>query len=686
MSQSVTSLQGVGKQTAAQLATLGISTVDDVLFHLPARYEDRSRLTAIKDLNVGEQALVEGMITAAEVKITKRRTLVCMLTDDTGGIILRFFHFSYAQQQQFQVGTRVRCFAEARQGYHCLEFIHPECQFIREDKPAPEIHAQLTPIYPSSGTLHQHLLRSLARQALQNLVLIDPFPPTIQAQFQLLPLAQALQTLHAPPVTVSTADLQAGQHPAQRRLIIEELLAHYLSLRRLRQQAQTYQAVPLPAEHALNSLFLKNLPFQLTHAQQRVSAEIAHDLQQTHPMQRLIQGDVGSGKTVVAALSALSAIAAGYQVAVMSPTELLAEQHFRNFNQWLAPLKINITWLTGSVSKKQREQALNALATGESALAIGTHALFQEAVTFQRLALVIIDEQHRFGVEQRMALRDKGAQANFHPHQLIMTATPIPRTLAMTLYADLDISVIDELPAGRLPIKTVVIPNTRRAEIIERIRQVCQTGRQAYWVCTLIDESDALQYQAAEETARQLTENLTELRIGLVHGRLKAKEKEGMMQAFKRGELDLLVATTVIEVGVDVPNASLMIIENAERLGLAQLHQLRGRVGRGVVDSHCVLLYQSPLSEIARTRLGILRDTQDGFVIAQQDLSLRGFGDVLGTRQTGTMRLRIADFQRDEGLLPTVVEIAELLLKDYPETIQPIIERWVRVQGEELVS
>ncbi|ALG67147.1 ATP-dependent DNA helicase RecG [Beggiatoa leptomitoformis] len=686
MSQPVTNLQGVGKQTAAQLSVLGITTDEDVLFHLPARYEDRTRLTAIHDLSVGEHALVEGIITAAEIKVSKRRTLVCMLNDNTGSILLRFFHFSHAQQQQLHVGTRVRCFAEARQGYHCLEFIHPECQFIHDDKPPPEIHTHLTPIYPSSGTLHQHLLRAIARQALQNTALIDYFPPAIQQQFQLIPLAQALQTLHQPPVTISTADLQTGQHPAQQRLIIEELLAHYLSLRRLRQHAQTYQAVTLPPENQLKQTFLANLPFKLTQAQQRVTAEILHDLHQAHPMQRLIQGDVGSGKTVVAALSVLSAVAAGYQIAVMSPTELLAEQHYRNFSHWLTPLNINVAWLTGSLSKKQKEQTLEALATGQSAVAIGTHALFQEAVTFKQLALIIIDEQHRFGVHQRMALRDKGAQGNFHPHQLIMTATPIPRTLAMTLYADLDISVIDELPAGRLPIKTVVIPNTRRAEIIERIRQVCQAGRQAYWVCTLIDESDVLQYQAAEETARQLTENLAELRIGLVHGRLKAKAKEKVMNAFKQGELDLLVATTVIEVGVDVPNASLMIIENAERLGLAQLHQLRGRVGRGAVDSHCVLLYQSPLSDIARTRLGILRDTHDGFVIAQQDLSLRGFGDVLGTRQTGTMNLRIADFQRDEALLPTIIAIADILLRDYPDNVQPLIDRWVTVRGENLVS
>ncbi|RKZ81802.1 MAG: ATP-dependent DNA helicase RecG [Candidatus Parabeggiatoa sp. nov. 1] len=680
MTTLVTTLHGVGKQIAEQLARLGIQTVEDMLFHLPLRYEDRTQIKPITDLKVGENVLIEGTVRSAEMKFGKRRaTLVCKLGDDTGTIILRFFHFYSSQREKLKPGIRLRCSGEVRQGYQYLELVHPQFEDIDDLGSAPLLEEQLTPIYPSKSNLNQSLFYSLISQVFEKQEIIDYIPDTVRKQFNLLPLTEALQILHHPPPDVSIKALRDGKHPARRRLAFEELLAHHLSLYVLKVRARNRKAPNLDNAGQLAQTLLTQLPFQLTTAQQRVVAEIAADLRATHPTQRLLQGDVGSGKTIVAALSALQAIESDYQVAVMAPTELLSEQHKRTFSQWLEPLQIELTWLTGSLTKKKREQALEKISTGQASLVIGTHALFQKGVEFAKLGLVIVDEQHRFGVHQRLALRDKGSQQGTYPHQLIMTATPIPRTLAMTAYADLDTSIIDELPPGRTPVSTVIIPNTRRDEIIARIQHVCQhESRQAYWVCTLIEESEAMQFQAAEETAEQLRKALPNLQIGLVHGRIKAKEKEQVMAEFKAKKLDLLVATTVIEVGVDVPNASLMIIENPERLGLAQLHQLRGRVGRGALQSYCVLLYQPPLVEIAKSRLATIRDNHDGFIIAQRDLDIRGPGEVLGTRQKGVMNLRVADLQRDKLMLDDIVEAGKILFEQYPDNSQSLIQRWVK--------
>jgi ATP-dependent DNA helicase RecG len=574
--------------------------------------------------------------------------------------------------------VRLRCFGEVRQGYNgALEMIHPECRRVEPDTPVEE---RLTPFYPATAGLQQFTLRNLAEEALAHLdtaaLLPELLPATLLAQLRLLPIAEAVRLLHQPPAETSVAELESGRHPARQRLAFEELLAHQLSLRRLRERTRRQAAPPL-AGSRLSQRFLERLPFTLTGAQQRVLAEIADDLSQPRPMLRLLQGDVGSGKTVVAAAAALRAVETGAQAALMAPTELLAEQHHRNFRNWLDELGIEVAWLTGRLTGKARRTLLERLAAGDIQVAVGTHALFQEAVTFAELALVIVDEQHRFGVHQRLALREKGRAGGRCPHQLIMTATPIPRTLAMSAYADLDTSIIDELPPGRQPVKTVAAPDRRRNEIIDRIRQACLSGRQAYWVCPLIEESEVLQCQAATVTAEQLGEILPELRIGLVHGRLPANAKEAVMAAFKAGELQLLVATTVIEVGVDVPNASLMIIENPERLGLAQLHQLRGRVGRGTTESSCVLLYRPPLSEVAHTRLAVLRECHDGFEIARRDLELRGPGEVLGTRQTGEQSLRIADLLRDQDLLNVVRHTADQLLREHPHCVELLIRRWI---------
>jgi ATP-dependent DNA helicase RecG len=677
MTISVTTLHGIGDKVAEQLASLGIQTIEDMLFHLPLRYEDHTQIKSITDLTVGEKVLIEGTIQAAEVKFGKRRSFICMLSDGTGTIMLRFFHFYPSQRQQLQPGARLRCFGEVRYGHQCLELVHPQYECLDFSNTTPLLEEYLTPIYPSNSQLNQAIFYSLIDQIFEKHEIIDYIPEPIRHQFDLLPLTEALQILHRPPPDILLTALQAYEHPAQRRLVFEELLAHHLSLYTLKVHARSRSAPDLDNAGQLVKTLLAQLPFQLTNAQQRVYQEIATHLQGHHPMQRLLQGDVGSGKTVVAALSALQAIESGYQVAVMAPTELLSEQHKRTFTEWLKPLQLEVIWLTSSLTKKKREQALEKISNGQAALVVGTHALFQKEVEFAKLGLVIVDEQHRFGVHQRLALRDKGTQSGIYPHQLIMTATPIPRTLAMTAYADLDTSIIDELPPGRTPVTTVIIPNTRRDEVIERINHVCQyENRQAYWVCTLIEESEVMQYQAAAETAETLQKALPNLDIGLVHGRLKAKEKEQVMDKFKNQDLHLLVATTVIEVGVDVPNASLMIIENAERLGLAQLHQLRGRVGRGAVQSYCVLLYQPPLNEIAKSRLATIRDNHDGFVIAQRDLEIRGPGEVLGTRQTGVMNFRVADLERDKDLLNDIIEAGKLLFEDYPEQCQALIRRW----------
>ncbi len=651
------------------------------MLHLPLRYQDRTRIVPIGQLIPGAEAQIEAAIFSTEITSRGRRFLLCHLRDGTGALTLRFFHFSPAQEQLFsQPGVRLHCFGEVRAAYNGgLEMIHPECRRISEEEPA--IMDWLTPIYPTTAGLQQYTLRSLAEQALAQLnassLLPELLPPALRTSLHLMTIVEAVKVLHQPPVDTAITELESGRHPAQRRLAFEELLAHQLSLRRLRQRVQQHIASPLTGEGSLSRRFVEQLPFALTDAQQRVLAEITADLAQPRPMLRLLQGDVGSGKTVVASAVALRAVEVGAQAALMAPTELLAEQHYRNFRDWLEPLGIEVAWLTGRLTGRARQIMLKRLAAGEIHIAVGTHALFQEHVAFAHLALAIVDEQHRFGVHQRLALREKGRHRGHCPHQLIMTATPIPRTLAMSAYADLDTSTLDELPPGRQPVKTVVVPDHRRDKVIQRIRQACQSGRQAYWICPLIDQSEVLQCQAAAVTAERLTEILPELRIGLAHGRLSATAKEAAMAAFKAGNLDLLVATTVIEVGMDVPKASLMIIENAERLGLAQLHQLRGRVGRGAVESSCVLLYRPPLSQIAHARLAALRECNDGFEIARRDLELRGPGEVLGTRQTGEQTLRVADLLRDQDLLSTVRYAADELLRDQPDPVEWLIQRWI---------
>ncbi len=674
----VTRLRGVGPRVAATLERLGIATVQDVLFHLPLRYQDRTRVTAIGALRPGDEAVVEGEVQLAEIGYGRRRALLVRVSDGTGALTLRFFHFSAQQQRAFERGRRVRCFGEARRGPATLELVHPEYRFVVDGAGGEE--ETLTPLYPATEGIGQLTLRRQADAALLMLAdgaLTEWLPDALLRRLGLPPLDHALRLLHRPPPDVDLAALRAGRHPAQQRLAFEELLAHHLSLRRLRERMKRHRAPPLCGDGSFSTRLMERLPFALTAAQQRVIGEVCDDLAQSHPMLRLVQGDVGSGKTIVAALCALTAIETGHQVALMAPTELLAEQHLKNFAHWLQPLGIAVGWLGGKSRGKARAQALAAMADGATQLAVGTHALFQDDVRFARLGLVIVDEQHRFGVHQRMALRNKGQTRNSHPHQLIMTATPIPRTLAMTAYADLDTSVIDELPPGRTPVTTVALPATRRSEVLQRVEAVCAGGGQAYWVCTLIEESEALQAQAAEETAVQLGAALPGLRVALVHGRMKAADKERVMGAFSAAEVDLLVATTVIEVGVDVPNASLMIIENPERLGLAQLHQLRGRVGRGAAQSHCVLLYQAPLSDNARQRLAILRETSDGFEVARRDLELRGPGEVLGTRQSGMLQLKVADLVRDQGLIPQVQQAAAELLRHHPDHVEPLVRRWL---------
>jgi len=665
---------------AEKLEHLGITSLQDLLFHLPLRYQDRTRVVPIGSLRPGDEAVVEGEVQLSEIKFGRKRMLLTRISDGTGSLTLRFFHFSNAQKEALSRGTRLRCYGEARKGNLTLEMIHPEFRRL-SDESLEAVEEYLTPIYPATEGLQQLGLRRLVSQAVERLargtIALQELVPAPSLPKGLPPLREAVLTLQRPPPDIALSALSEGEHPAQQRLAFEELLAHQLSLRQLRAAMTRHPAPPLDGPAELVERYRQQLPFPLTGAQQRVSEEIRRDLLQPTPMQRLVQGDVGSGKTVVAALAALQAVGSGFQAAVMAPTELLAEQHYRNFQQWLEPLGIEVAWLTGRLKAKARREMLAAIEGGSAAVVVGTHALFQEEVNFDRLGLVIIDEQHRFGVHQRLALREKGVQEGVHPHQLIMTATPIPRTLAMTAYADLDLSVIDELPPGRTPVETVAIGDSRRDEVIARVAAACDEGRQAYWVCTLIEESESLQAQAAEETEALLRELLPQLRIGLVHGRMKAADKERLMGAFKAGELDLLVATTVIEVGVDVPNASLMIIENAERLGLAQLHQLRGRVGRGSTRSSCVLMYHAPLSKLARERLAVMRETNDGFVIARKDLEIRGPGEVLGTRQTGMLQLRIADLQRDQRLLPAVARAAEQLLQQQPQCVAPLISRWL---------
>ncbi|TYA46322.1 ATP-dependent DNA helicase RecG [Aggregatibacter actinomycetemcomitans] len=674
----LTAISGVGAAVAEKLGKLGIFNLQDLLFHLPLRYEDRTRITPIADLQAEQYATIEGVVQSSEVQFGRRPMLMVYLSDGTAKLALRFFNFNAGMKNSLQPGARVKAFGEVRRWRFMAEIHHPEYQIIHDNKPLV-LAETLTPIYPATEGLKQTALRKLIAQAL---LVLDktPIAELLPAECNPHPfdLKFAIQFLHNPPPDVSLTTLEEGRHPAQQRLIFEELLAYNLAMQKVRSGIQANFAEPLSYQSDLKARFLAQLPFQPTNAQLRVTEDIERDVAQPYPMMRLVQGDVGSGKTLVAALAALLAIDNGKQVALMAPTEILAEQHAVNFRRWFEPLGIQVGWLAGKVKGKQRVAELEKIKSGAVQMVVGTHALFQEEVEFHRLSLVIVDEQHRFGVHQRLMLREKGNQAGVYPHQLIMTATPIPRTLAMTVYADLDTSIIDELPPGRTPITTIAISEDRRAEIIERVNVACtQEKRQAYWVCTLIDESEMLEAQAAEAVAEDLRKILPHLRIGLVHGRMKPNEKQAVMAQFKLAELDLLVATTVIEVGVDVPNASLMIIENAERLGLSQLHQLRGRVGRGSTASFCVLIYKPPLGKISQKRLQVMRDTQDGFVISEKDLEIRGPGEVLGTKQTGITEFKVANLMRDRKMLPTVQFYAKQLVQKYPQTADLLIRRWL---------
>jgi ATP-dependent DNA helicase RecG len=675
----VTVLRGVGDSLAERLRALGVETTQDLLFLLPLRYEDRTRVVPLGELRPGQRAAVEGEVLLTEVAFRGRRQMLCRIGDGSGFLTLRFFYFTAQQQNGLARGARIRCFGEVRRGPKGLEIVHPEYRRVDRDA-GKAVEEHLTPIYPGTEGITQGRLRQLVRMALDQTSasdLKDWLPASVLADTRLPALHEALRYVHQPPADAPVELLLDWRHPAQRRLAFEELLAHQLSLKLLRLRIQSDPGWPLAADGALKSRLLAALPFQPTQAQQRVLREIEQDLKLAKPMLRLVQGDVGCGKTVVAALAATQAVELGRQVALMAPTELLADQHAQNLRHWFLPLGIDVALLTGRQTGRARSAVLEKIRGGLVTIVVGTHALFQEGVEFAALSLVIVDEQHRFGVHQRLSLREKGAQDGRQPHQLIMTATPIPRTLAMTAYADLDVSVIDELPPGRTPVKTVVLADARRDEVVMRIRTACLAGRQAYWVCPLIDESEEMPYQAAEETAAALAAALPELAVAVVHGRMPSAAKERTMRRFKDGEIHLLVATTVIEVGVDVQNATLMVIENAERMGLAQLHQLRGRVGRGQHASSCLLLYRAPLSALARERLAVMRHTNDGFEVARRDLELRGPGELLGTRQTGHAQMRVANLLRDADLLPRVQIAAETLMRDWPLHVAPLIRRWV---------
>ena len=694
----------ISPTTLAKLAKLGIHHRADLLLHLPLRYEDETHLTPIADAQPGMTVQVQGVITHSEVMFRPRRSLVCRLMEGHEELTLRFLNFYPSQQKQLAVGKQIRAIGEVRMGYFGLEMVHPKCRAADDDTP---LQQSLTPIYPTTAGLAQPVLRKLINNALETIPLTDTLPAPLLKKLKLADFGDSLRLLHNPEADVSATELEEHNHAAWRRIKFDELLAQQLSMRVHHRERSKRIAPALPPHQKLTAALLKKLPFKLTGAQQKVWKEIAHDLAQAHPMQRLLLGDVGSGKTIVAALAALQAIENGYQVAFMAPTEILAEQHYLKLSEWLVPLGITPVWLSGSLKKKEKTAAAERIATGDTLLAIGTHALFQASVEFNKLGLVIVDEQHKFGVQQRLELRNKGKSSQtvrgepvephssqatslrqaqgersgviHEPHQLMMSATPIPRTLAMSYYADLDVSVINELPPGRTPIVTKLVSDARRGEVFERVRAACLAGRQAYWVCPLIEESDALEVelQNAIETHQQLTEALPELKVGLAHGRLPPTDKAAVMAAFKSGELHLLVATTVIEVGVDVPNASLMVIDHAERMGLAQLHQLRGRVGRGAAESMCVLLFMQPLSELARERLKVIYENTDGFVIAQQDLQLRGPGELLGARQSGVAMLRFADLTEDEDLLEQARLTADELLRDAPDVARAHLQRWM---------
>ena len=676
----VDSLKGIGPALAGRLAKIGVHTLQDVLFHLPFRYEDRTQITPIAAATPGETVVLEGEIIACNIAYGRRRSLLAYLQDGTGRIALRFFHFTKAQQSNLASGRSIRCFGEVRRGAAGLEIYHPEYS----QTATTELPDHFTPVYPSTEGISQQRYRNIVSQVLslmKNGDLLVELLGNIETLFD-TNINEALSLVHNPPQDVDLDALLAGQHVAQQRLAFEELLAHQTSLRLVRQEINKLAAPSFKGPGDDYSALISSLGYELTGAQHRVAKEIADDLARTSPTLRLVQGDVGSGKTVIAALSAVHAHENGYQSALMAPTEILAEQHFINLSNWLAPLGITTAWLSGKVKGKKREEELKSVANGEARVVIGTHALFQKDVHFDKLGLVIIDEQHRFGVHQRLALREKGKKNKFMPHQLIMTATPIPRTLTMSMYADMDCSVIDELPPGRSPVTTNVLPDTRRKDVVARVKSACSSGAQAYWVCTLVEESELVQCQAAEATHADLSAELQELNVGLIHGRLSAADKVEAMNRFKAGEIDLLVATTVIEVGVDVPNASLMVIENSERLGLAQLHQLRGRIGRGKAQSHCLLLYHPPLGETSKQRLNVLRESNDGFLIAEQDLKIRGPGELFGSRQSGSLQFKIADLVRDRHMLDEVTRIAQQLLVDNRPAARAIIERWIASPGE----
>ena len=675
----------VSANVQEKLSRLGICSELDLLLHLPIRYEDETHLFPICDAPSGQVVQVEGVIIHTEVVIRPRRQLVCQVEDNSGILVMRFLNFYGSQIKTYAVGKRVRLLGEIRSGFFGAEMVHPKCRIVREGESLAE---SMTPIYPITAGLTQKILGKLIGQVLQDAqktqALAETLPEKIIQKHRLTGLKESVMCLHNPPPDVSVEALQARTHPAWRRIKFDELLAQQLSMRLHYRQRRSHSAPVLMQKHKLEKLLLKQLGFELTTAQIKVSVEISRDMAAAHPMQRLLQGDVGSGKTIVAALAALQAIENGFQAALMAPTEILAEQHFQKLSAWFDPLGIRVVWLSGSQKKKQKQVALDDIALGTAQLVVGTHALFQDQVTFHQLGLAIVDEQHRFGVHQRLALRMKGSLSNTVPHQLMMSATPIPRTLSMSYFADLDVSVIDELPPGRAPIVTKLIADNRRDEIIARIQHSCLQGKQVYWVCPLIEESETLQLQTAMETYESLSEEFPDLSVGLVHGRLATQEKTTVMASFKRGEIQLLVATTVIEVGVDVPNASLMVIENAERMGLSQLHQLRGRVGRGSEASICILLFQKPLSEIARKRLKIIFEHTDGFEIARQDLQLRGPGEFLGARQSGVPMLRFADLEQDSELLLAAQAAADEMLNDYAELAQRHIARWLGDKTEYL--
>jgi len=680
----LTHLKGVGPALERKFGQLGITSIEALLFHLPLRYEDRTRITAIRQAQLGEFMQLEGKIGSTSVQFGRRRSLQCAVVDSTGVINLRFFHFSAAQKNALTPGARIRCYGEVRRGRSGLEIYHPEYRILKagKEEPVPDI---FTAIYPTTEGLKQGRIRDVIKQALSLLDqaegLKDCLPEEIIKQFNLFRLTESIKLIHRPPLDSPLEWMSSNANPGARRLAFEELLAHRLCMRRFKALFAQRRAPVLREGSELIKRFEGSLPFKLTASQRQASAEIMDDLMTSTPMLRLLQGDVGSGKTLVAALSSLRCLASGFQVALMAPTEILAEQHCVSFRAWFEPFGIKVGWLSGKTRAAERKQVLQQLLSGECQLLIGTHALFQDQVLYKSLGLIIVDEQHRFGVHQRLSLRDKGGTEKFNPHQLVMTATPIPRTLAMSAYADLECSVISELPPGRTPVNTALISASRRTEVTDRIRRACSSGQQAYWVCTLIEESEQLQAQAAEATAASLQSKLKNLKISLIHGRMKAAQKQEIMDDFKRGVIHLLVATTVIEVGVDVPNASLMVIENPERLGLAQLHQLRGRVGRGSKQSHCILLYQTPLSENSKQRLTVMRESTDGFFIAEKDLELRGPGQVLGTQQTGLMTFRVANIGRDSSMLEDVKLASEALSANYPELVDPLISRWV---GERL--